>query len=556
MFARSAKEWAMKAEELRLDELVRFGDSLLDLHGRRLIIHDAPTMGQFRRDLVEMVGWDDARRILTRKGYFWGQADAAAMKRILHWECAEQWFKAALRLPQLWGFATSELISFGVDEASGTFSMDFACHDSVEVDEYLTEFGTSDKPCCWALMGYASGYASYCLGKSVYFVERECRAKGDERCLAMGMDIDSWGQEIAKDLTYFHTVDIQGRIQALTDQLREKELELDRQQRELLEHAGRAMLASVEVRSREFQRVVELAERVAKFDSSVLITGETGVGKEVVARHIHKQSPRSDGPFVAVNCGALPETLLESTLFGHKAGAFTGATKDRPGLFEEAEKGTIFLDEIGDTTPALQLKLLRVLQEHEIMRVGETRPRKVDVRVISATNRDLQQAVRENNFREDLYYRLRVVEIEVPPLRRRKDDILPLARHFVKNCASNLGLPSLRLDATSLDCLLECPWPGNVRELENAIEHAAVFCQDSVILPRHLPTHVLGKRECQEPPKGADVANRSLVDVEWEHIQRVLAAHGGNRAEAARILGIAEATLYRRLREAQHEPVT
>ncbi len=219
-------------------------------------------------------------------------------------------------------------------------------------------------------------------------------------------------------------------------------------------------------------------------------------------------------------------------------------------MFEEAEKGTIFLDEIGDTTPALQLKLLRVLQEREIMRVGETQPRKVDVRVISATNRDLQQAVRDNNFREDLYYRLRVVEIEVPPLRQRKDDVLPLARHFVKKCAANLGLPSLRLDATTLDCLLECPWPGNVRELENAIEHAAIFCQDNVILPRHLPAHVLGRREGQQSPKEADAANRSLAEVEWEHIQRVLAAAGGNRAEAAKILGIGEATLYRRLREA------
>ena len=365
-----------------------------------------------------MVGWDDARRILTRKGYFWGQADAAAMKRLFHWDSVEEWLKAGMRLHADSGASALPSRSpLAWMRRPGSFSMEFACQDSVEVDEYLAELGTSDKPCCWVLMGYASGYASYCLGKSVYFVEQECRAKGDKRCLAMGMDIDSWGQEIAKDLPYFHAADIQGKIQALTNQLREKELELDRRQRQL-EHTGRSRIASVEVRSREFQRVVELAERVAKFDSSVLITGETGVGKEVVARHIHSQSPRSDAPFVAINCGALPETLLESTLFGHKAGAFTGATKDRPGLFEEAEKGTIFLDEIGDTTPAMQLKLLRVLQEREIMRVGETRPRKVDVRVISATNRDLQQAVRDNNFREDLYYRLRVVEIEVPPLRK------------------------------------------------------------------------------------------------------------------------------------------
>ena len=386
----------------------------------------------------------------------------------------------------------------------------------------------------------------------MYFVERECRGKGDERCLAVGMDVDSWGQEIAEDLPFFHATDIQGKIQALNDQLREKELELQRQQSQT-EPSGRARIASVEVRSREFQRVVELADRVAKFDSSVLITGETGVGKEVVARYIHSQSPRSNAPFVAINCGALPETLLESTLFGHKAGAFTGATKDRPGLFEEAEGGTIFLDEIGDTTPALQLKLLRVLQEREVMRVGETRPFKVDVRVISATNRDLQQAVGANSFREDLYYRLRVVEIHVPRLCQRKDDILPLARHFVSKCAIRLGLPDLRLDATSLDCLLDYSWPGNVRELENAIEHAAVFCQESVILPKHFPLQIVSRARFQDEQKLAETPHRSLAEVEREYIQRVLAATDGNRREAARILGIGEATLYRRLGESHRD---
>ncbi len=545
----------MKAEELRLDELVSFRDGLVDLHGRRLIVHDTHAVGQFRRDLIEMVGWDDARRILTRQGYFWGQDDAAAMKRLFHWDSMEEWIKAGPKLRQIWGIGIIEVISLGLKPHSGSCSMEFACGNSVEADEYLAELGTADKPCCWALMGYASGYASYCLGKSVYFVERECRAKGDKRCLAMGKDIDSWGQGIAKDLPYFHASDIQGKIQALTNQLREHELELDRRQ-SLLEDAGRSRIASVEVRSREFQRVVELAERVAKFDSSVLITGETGVGKEVVARHIHSHSPRSETRFVAINCGALPETLLESTLFGHKAGAFTGATRDQPGLFEEAEKGTIFLDEIGDTSPAMQLKLLRVLQERETMRVGETRPRKVDVRVISATNRDLQQAVHDNSFREDLYYRLRVVEIEVPPLRCRKDDILPLARHFVKKCAAQMGLPALRLDATSLDCLLEYSWPGNVRELENALEHAAVFCQDSVILPKHFPTQIFGKREARDERDAADLAKTSLADLERDHIQRVLSAVDGNREEAARILGIGKATLYRRLHESQHEHVS
>ena len=539
----------MKAEELRLDELVHFGEGLVDIHGRRLIIQDTASFGQFRRDLIEMIGREDARRIMTRWGYFWGQVDAATMQRLFQWDNMTEWLKAALRLHRLMGAGTSEVISHDLDPESGRFSTQFSCPDSVEADTFLAEFGTSDKPCCWALMGYVSGYATYCLGKSVYFVERECRGKGDARCLAAGMDVDSWGQEIAEDLPYFYATDIQGKIQALSDQLREKELELQRQSR--VEPSGRTRIASVEVRSREFQRVVDLADRVAKFDSSVLITGETGVGKEVVARYIHSQSPRSNARFVAINCGALPETLLDSTLFGHKAGAFTGAAKDRPGLFEEAEGGTIFLDEIGDTTPALQLKLLRVLQEREVMRVGETRPFKVDVRVISATNRDLQQAVRDNNFREDLYYRLRVVEIHVPPLSQRKDDILPLARHFVGKCAIRLGLPDLRLDATSLDCLLEYSWPGNVRELENAIEHAAVFCQENVILPKHFPSQIPAKSRLQEKQDMAETPHRRLAEVEWEYIQRVLSATHGNRREAAKILGIGEATLYRRLGESQ-----
>ncbi len=244
---------------------------------------------------------------------------------------------------------------------------------------------------------------------------------------------------------------------------------------------------------------------------------------------------------------------FESTLFGHKAGAFTGATKDRPGLFQEAEGGTIFLDEIGDTTPALQMKLLRVLQEREVMRVGETRPFKVDVRVISATNRDFQKSVQTNSFREDLYYRLRVVEIQVPPLCRRKDDILPLARHFVSKCAVRLGLPDLRLDATSLDCLLDYSWPGNVRELENAIEHAAVFCHQGVILPKHFAMQILSKSQLQDKQELAETSLRSLAEVEREHIQRVLSATHGSRRETARILGIGEATLYRRLGESHRD---
>ena len=295
----------------------------------------------------------------------------------------------------------------------------------------------------------------------------------------------------------------------------------------------------MEVRSRSFLQILEVAKRVARFDTSVLITGETGVGKEVLARYVHGLSPRCKRPFVAVNCAALPETLLESTLFGHKAGAFTGATKDQRGLFEEADKGTIFLDEIGDTTPATQLKLLRVLQEQEILRVGESRPRKVDIRVIAATNRDTKQAVADGKLREDLYYRLEIVHIHVPPLRERPEDILPLARHFVGKCASRLGLSALTVDATCLDRLLEYAWPGNIRELENAIEHAAVFCRENVILPEHFPSQI---GQTQRPHQESVSPERSLAEVEWDHIRQVLKLTDGNRAEAAKILKISETT--------------
>ena len=300
------------------------------------------------------------------------------------------------------------------------------------------------------------------------------------------------------------------------------------------------------MRSASFRRALEIASRAAPFDTSVLVTGETGSGKEVLARYIHEQSERAAEVFLAVNCGALPETLLESELFGHKAGAFTGAVSDRTGLFEQAAKGTIFLDEIGDIGHAMQMKLLRVLQNREIFRVGESVPRKIDVRVIAATNKDLDKAVAEGRFREDLLYRLRVIEIEVPPLRERREDILPLARHFAKKFARRLKLPDLRLDATCLDYLLAYSWPGNVRELENALERAAVLSVDQVIRPESLPPKIL-HAEAFDAKRSRSPA-RSLAEVERDHIHAVLAHCEGNRTRAAEVLGISPSTLWRKLK--------
>jgi two-component system, NtrC family, response regulator HydG len=535
---------AMKAENLKIDELIHFSDGFIDLHGRRLIIQDLHSLGQFRRDIIKMVGLNQARRIFTRKGYFWGQADAGAMKRIFKWKNMAELIKAGPMLHILQGVVKTELNKLEIDETSGHFLMELIWHNSAEAEEHIDEMGKSDQPSCWVLVGYASGYASFCLGKSIYFIEKKCQIAGDPYCSATGKDIDSWGQEITPHLEFFHADDIEGKILKLTTQLKNMESEFAKQRKQIEEVVTRPTLASVEVRSRQFQQIMNIANRVAKFDSSILITGETGVGKEVLARHIHDISPRSNKPFVAINCAALTETLLESELFGHKAGSFTGAIKDHRGLFEEAQEGTIFLDEIGDISASLQSKLLRVLQEREILRIGETRPTKINVRIIAATNQNLEQAVNESSFRDDLYYRLKVIQIEVPALRERRDDILLLARYFTKKFAQRLDLPDLKLDSTCIDYLIEYSWPGNIREMENVIEHAAVLCTDNIIFPENLPKQITQKVQEQ---RNGNMSGDSLSEVELKHIDRVLKMTNGNKAEAARVLKIGLATLYRKL---------
>jgi transcriptional regulator with PAS, ATPase and Fis domain len=359
------------------------------------------------------------------------------------------------------------------------------------------------------------------------------------------MDEESWGTELKKFRHYFEPEDIQGKVTQLTRDLKKKSRELAKHRRQLKKIEETTRPSMVEVRSKSYRSVLDLAGRVAPYDSSVLITGESGVGKEVLARHIHNLSHRSKGPFVAVNCGALPETLLESELFGHKAGSFTGAVKDRTGLFEQAAKGTILLDEIGDVSPAMQIKLLRVLQEREIMRVGESKTRKIDVRVIAATNQDLPEAVKSGRFREDLYYRLRVIEIEIPPLRERTEDIIPLVRFFVQRLAEKTGQPDLHMDATCLDHLQRYPWPGNVRELENAIERAAVLCRNKIIFPEDLPDAVI---ESTVRRVTSDPLKKTLAEFEMDHIREVLRIVDGNKSRAALVLGISPATLWRKLK--------
>ncbi|MEO8193839.1 MAG: sigma-54 dependent transcriptional regulator [Gemmatimonadales bacterium] len=298
--------------------------------------------------------------------------------------------------------------------------------------------------------------------------------------------------------------------------------------------------------NRAWLDVLSIAETVAGSDSTVLLQGESGTGKGVVARYIHELSTRSTGPFLSINCGALPESLLESELFGHVKGSFTGAVKDKSGLFSSAEKGTFFLDEIGETTAATQVKLLRVLQHREVIPVGATESIPIDTRLIAATNRNLDDEIARGNFRSDLYYRLNVISIEIPPLRERRDDIPLLAESFLAEIAKKRGEPQKSLSPQAAEQLQEYSWPGNVRELENAIERAVILASNGTILPAALPDKVRLRRS--EPLLAERVAtNPSLDTVERAYIMWVLGSEGGNKSRAAEVLGIDPSTLYRKL---------
>jgi two-component system response regulator AtoC len=327
------------------------------------------------------------------------------------------------------------------------------------------------------------------------------------------------------------------RAELLIDKLMEHQWLLEENialQQKLEEHYR---FENIIAKSSRMQQVIEVIKVVAKSNATVLITGETGTGKELVARAIHSQSYRRDRPFVAVSCAALPESLLESELFGHEKGSFTGAYAQKKGKFEVANRGTLFLDEIGEMSANIQVHLLRVLEEKEFSRVGGNEPIKVDVRVISATNRDMKEAIAKGQFREDLYYRLNVVNIELPPLRERTEDIPLLAEHFLKGFALENRKEITGFSPEATDFLLKHEWPGNVRELENAIERAVILAQNSVIDVANLSQQNL-------VPAGSNASEKDLKQVEKDHIQNVLAETGGNYTRAARILGISRMTLY------------
>jgi two-component system, NtrC family, response regulator HydG len=537
----------MRADDLDHKELLELDPEggLIRFAGQRALLIDAVAMGLLRKYLIENFGSTAARTVLTQFGFAHGYRMAEAMKSEFKWETDEDWRRAGTRIHTLEGLFRVEPGSDGPLSKGGVMLV-----ASYEAEQHLLHSGRSDVAVCWTISGLTSGYLSRSSGKEIYVLEDRCLGKGDAACHLIGRTREEWGDEHAEELVFFDAKRLEEcldvSLQRVTETLKAAERKLREHRRALVRVAPDVVEPlGIVAQSSAMRQVVDLARRVAKVDSTVLITGESGSGKERIARLVHDESTRAAGAFIAVNCGAIAETLLESELFGHARGAFTGATQDRPGLFEAANGGTLLLDEVGEVSPGMQVKLLRTLQEREVRRVGENKNRRVDVRVLAATNRDLAHGVAGGAFRQDLYYRLKVVELHVPPLRERRDDILPLGRVLLTDAAARMKRKIAGLAPSAADQLLRYEWPGNVRELENAMERAVALARGNRVELEDLPEEV---RQAFPNPVATAGAVRPLEAIEKEYILAALELNGSNQTRTAEQLHIGSATLYRKLK--------
>ena len=546
----------MELDQLRLAEVLDFQPAVgvIRLHEQRVVILSAAAMGLLRKELIDTLGLDTARRVMLRFGYADGYHDAVSLRDRSSWATPLEGLRAGATLHRLEGIVRAEFVNVAADESTGHFEAQVVWHDSYVAEQHLIHYGKSAAPACWSLAGYASGYASACFGREIYFRETECAAQGAARCAAIGKDARGWDEELLMLRADYQSGDLGKEIERLRTIVHQRFKELDRREQAIVSRERelnllRERVARLAARkhfvaeSKGMQEVLEFAARVAPLDTTVLVQGESGTGKEFIVRLIHDQSPRATANFVSINCAALTETLLESELFGHVRGAFTGAVRDKPGLFELAEKGTLFLDEIGEVAPTIQAKLLRALQEREIRRVGGERTIKVNTRVVAATNRDLRAAVAAGTFREDLFFRLGAFIIEVPPLRDRREDIPALVADFIRQGVARVKKDVKGVSADAMAALMRYHWPGNVRELQHAIERAIILAEGTRIQLRELPSEVTRK-----PRAGLGGDSLDLQEQEQLMIERALKRFRGNRRQAADALKISTVTLWRKMK--------
>ena len=544
-------------EPVDLGQVLDFRPDLgiIRLHEQRVVILSAAAMGLLRKELTDTLGDANARRVMLRFGYADGYHDAVSLRDRSMWTDPVDGLRAGVTLHRLEGIVRGEITRVEYDAESGRFDEELIFRDSYAAEQHLYHYGKSASPQCWSLAGYVSGYASACLGREIYFRELECAAQGSDRCVLIGRDGASWGEELEAFRFDYQGANLEKEVDNVRaavhrelQALQRRERQLARRERELnllRERVTRFARSKHFVsRSAAMQDVLDLAAQVAPIDTTVLVYGESGTGKEFIVRLIHEQSERASQPLVSVNCAALTETLLESELFGHVRGAFTGAVRDKAGLFEVAGSGTLFLDEIGEVAPTVQAKLLRALQEREIRRVGAERHVRVHARVIAATNRDLKAAVTAGTFREDLYFRLGAFVITVPPLRDRREDIPALAQEFIRRASARVKKDVKAISPEAMTALMRYRWPGNVRELEHAIERAVIVAAGSSIKARELPPEVLQKHAPRRDDDSLDLRAQ-----ERALIERALERFNGNRKQAAEALNISTVTLWRKMKE-------
>lgn len=542
-----------------LRKLLRFepDSGAIWLGERRMVLLHTAALSALRRDLITSVGTEHTRRLLTRMGYASGAHDAGFAHKTLGNRSLEEMFMVGPQLHMLEGAARVTPLHLKMDAATGLYEGEFRWDDSWEAHAHRLAYGVVDEPACWILLGYASGYTSAFMGKLILFKEIKCGACGDDHCHIVGKPIDEWPDGEAYR-PYFEDDSLLHKLDVLSQQVEALKTTLE-------PATSGGMLIGA---SPAFQHAHDLMQRAARTQVTVLLTGETGVGKERFARALHEHSDRATGPFVAVNCAALPAELIEAELFGVEKGAYTGAHAARAGRFERAEGGTLFLDEVGDLPLAAQAKLLRVLQEGEIERLGAEATRKVNVRMVTATNVDLEAAVAQGRFRRDLLYRLNVYPICIPPLRERSADIEPLARHLL---ARFMALHNKRLSGLgdrALQALMRHDWPGNVRELENLVERGVILAaQGGAVELEHLFPNQPGARQEGVDPQGRlarvlpagenELCERivssglSLEQLETRVLALAVERSGGNLSGAARLLGLTRPQLAYRIKRQQ-----
>jgi transcriptional regulator with GAF, ATPase, and Fis domain len=539
------------------------GDGRIWLQDQRMVLLHTEAMGSLRRELIDSFGIEKARGLFTRAGYVSGARDAQLVRK--QWPDADPTAAAmaGTRLHALEGVVKVELVHARYDPDTAEYEGEFLWHHSSEDDEHIAAYGIVGSPACWMQVGYATGYVSTLFGQLVVFREVACRSMGDPHCRVIGKSVHLW-DEVEQDLRYLRARDFVG-VSHLAPPQPLQAADLPAPPRE-----SDAMVGA----SSAFNAACHLLHRVAPTTATVLFTGESGVGKEKFASMLHRIGPRRDQPFIALNCAAIPETLIESELFGVERGAYTGAVASRPGRFERANGGTLFLDEIGTLSLVAQGKLLRALQEGEIERVGGTRGIRVDVRVVAATNVDLRQAVREGRFREDLFFRLNVFPIHLPPLRERRDDVPLLMSHFLRHYARKHGREVAGFTQAAVKALLHYDFPGNIRELQNLVERGVIVAPDGGLIDLHhlfssgerlgnvLSVRLDGGRgmltsgdETPEraasaaPAQPAALAGQSLPSMEADLIRQALAQCKGKVSAAARLLGISRPKLAYRARK-------